>query len=255
MPETIRLETHEGVALLTLDAPRRRNAFDLEMVREVGEAFDHLEAEDGARAVIIAGAPPAFCAGADLSHLEGAEEEGLRRIYEGFLRVARSPLPTVAAVGGPAVGAGMNLALACDLRLAGRSARFDCRFLALGLHPGGGHTWMLQRVLGPQGAAAMLLFGEVLDGEEAVRQGLAWRLCEDDELLDEARRLAARAASAPPELVRRAKATWRDMGAIHHHPEAVERELGEQVWSVRQPAFADRLKAMRKRIEAKTERG
>src|SRR5207253_5114344 len=79
----------------------------------------------------------------DRSAAEG--QPGLRSVYEGFLRVARSSLPTVAAVNGAAVGAGMNLALACDVRLAGRSARFDTRFLKLGLHPGGGHTWMLRR--------------------------------------------------------------------------------------------------------------
>ena len=80
-------------------------------------------------------------------------------IYEGFLRVLRSPLPTIAAVNGPAVGAGMNLALACDVRLAGASARFDTRFVKIGLHPGGGHVWMLERAVGPQAAAAMVLFG------------------------------------------------------------------------------------------------
>ena len=79
----------------------------------------------------------------------------------------RSPLPTVAAVNGPAVGAGMNLALACDVRIAGASARFDTRFLRIGLHPGGGHAWMLDRAVGPQAAAAMVLFGARLDGARA----------------------------------------------------------------------------------------
>src|SRR5690606_30490026 len=106
--------------------------------------------------------------------------------YEGFLRVARCPLPTIAAVNGPAVGAGMNLALACDVRLAGQSARFDTRFLQLGVHPGGGHTWMMRNAVGPQAAAAMVLFGEVLDGAEAERCGLAWRCVADDELVDTA---------------------------------------------------------------------
>src|SRR5205823_197881 len=116
----------------------------------------------------------------------GAEDAqpGLRSVYEGFLRVARSPLPTVAAVNGAAVGAGMNLALCCDVRIAGRSARFDTRFLKLGLHPGGGHTWMLQRAIGPQGAAAMVLFGDVLNGEAAEKCGLVWRCVDDDALLD-----------------------------------------------------------------------
>ena len=88
------------------------------------------------------GEPPAFCAGADLSHLGSSQREGLLNIYEGFLRFGRCPLPTIAAVNGAAVGAGMNLALVCDDRIAAERARFDTRFLQLGLHPGGGHTWM-----------------------------------------------------------------------------------------------------------------
>src|ERR671920_1584162 len=99
------------------------------------------------------GAPPAFCAGADLGNLAEATGDGLGRIYEGFLRIARSPLPTLAAVNGAAVGAGMNLALVCDVRLAARRAPFDTRFIDLGLHPGGGHTWMLRNAVGPQVAA------------------------------------------------------------------------------------------------------
>ena len=99
-----------------------------------------------------------------LGSLSAQRDDGERRsvgsIYEGFLRVLRSPLPTVAAVNGPAVGAGLNLALACDVRLAGASARFDTRFLRIGLHPGGGHAWMLDRAVGPQAAAAMVLFGD-----------------------------------------------------------------------------------------------
>ena len=101
----------------------------------------------------------------------------------------------------------MNLALAADVRLAGTSARFDTRFLQLGIHPGGGHTWMLRRIVGPQVASAMVLFGEVLSGPEAAECGLAWRCVEDDDLIDAAMTLARRAAAAPPELVRRTKAT------------------------------------------------
>lgn len=237
-----------GVAVVTLDDPERRNALGPALVDELTAALDALETGGEARALVVTGTPPAFCAGADLADLGASREAGLRRIYEGFLRVARSPLPTVAAVNGPAVGAGMNLALACDVRLAGTSARFDTRFLQLGIHPGGGHTWMLQRIAGPQAAAAMVLFGEVLDGPGAVAAGVAWRCVDDDALLDEARTLAARAAAAPPELVARAKATLRDVASIDEHAEAVERELTPQLWSMDQPAFAERLAAMRRRI-------
>ncbi len=121
--------------------------------------------------MVLTGEPPAFCSGADVAALgslseqrDETERRQVTSIYEGFLRVLRSSLPTVAAVNGPAVGAGLNLALACTVRLAGTSARFDTRFLRIGLHPGGGHAWLLERAVGPQAAAAMVLFGERLDG-------------------------------------------------------------------------------------------
>ncbi|MEJ5254213.1 MAG: enoyl-CoA hydratase-related protein, partial [Acidimicrobiales bacterium] len=126
---TVHLRVDDGVAVITLDDPERRNALSQTLVDELVATLDALEATDEAGAVVITGAPPAFCAGADLSELGASREDGLRRIYKGFLRVAQLTLPTIAAVNGPAVGAGMNLALACDLRLAGQSARFDTRFL------------------------------------------------------------------------------------------------------------------------------
>ena len=245
---TIRTEVAARVAVVTLDAPHRRNALDVAMCDEIVATLDRVEEGDEAGALVITGSPPAFCAGADLSHLGSSQRDGLRRVYEGFLRVARSRLPTIAAVNGAAVGAGMNLALACDVRLAGRSARFDTRFVQLGIHPGGGHTWMLQRVAGPQAAAAMVLFGEVLDGTEAERVGLAWRCVDDDALLSTAVAIAARAAGGPPELVRRVKATIADMAMVATSDEAVERELDPQIWSINQPEFAERLAALQERI-------
>ncbi len=220
------------------------------MVEEMEAAFDGLEGDEGVGAVVVTGTAPAFCAGADLSHLGSSQRDGLRRIYEGFLRVARSPLPTLAAVNGAAVGAGMNLALACDVRLAARQARFDTRFLQLGLHPGGGHTWMFRRIAGPQATAAAVLFGEVLDGAEAERCGLVWRCVDDDALLGEARELAARAAAAPRDLVIRAKATLAAMADVATHADAVEAELEPQLWSLGQPAFAERLAALQSRIRS-----
>jgi enoyl-CoA hydratase len=243
------VDVSDRVAVLTLDDPARRNALSAGMVGEIVAAMEDVERGDAVGAVVVTGAPPAFCAGADLSEL-GRERRGpgLRSIYEGFLRVARSPLPTVAAVNGPAVGAGMNLALACDVRVASRSARFDSRFLRLGLHPGGGHTWMLRRLAGPQTASAMALFGEVLDGERAAHTGVAWRCVDDGDLLGAARELAARAADVPSALARRAKQTLSAMAAIADHDEAVAVELDAQVWSFEQPEFAARVAAMRRQV-------
>ena len=247
----VRVEVADRVAVVTLDDPDRRNALDLGLCDEIVATFDAIEARDDVGAVVVTGAPPAFCAGADLSHLGSSERDGLLAVYEGFLRVGRCPLPTIAAVNGAAVGAGMNLALACDLRLAGRKARFDTRFLQLGLHPGGGHTWMFRRITGPQAVFATVVFGEVLSGEEAERCGLVWRCVDDDELLPAAIAMAAKAADGPPELVVRMKATINDMADIATHAEALERELEPQVWSVRQPAFQERLAALKAKVSGR----
>lgn len=244
----IEIERRDRVAILTLNDPERRNALNLDMCAEMVEAMDQLETDPDVGALVVTGAPPAFCAGADLSQLGASQRDGLKEIYSGFLRVAASELPTIAAVNGAAVGAGMNLALACDVRLAGERARFDTRFLDLGIHPGGGHTWMMRRVLGPQATFATVVFGQVLDAAEAERVGLVWKAVPGDELLGAAVEMAARAASAPPELTRMVKATIDDMAGISDHLDAVERELDPQVWSINQPAFAERLAALQARI-------
>lgn len=243
----------DRIAIVTLNQPERRNAMSLAMASAVKATFSFLERED-VGAVIVTGAPPAFSAGADLDDLEQADEDRLRRIYDGFLAVAHFPRLTIAAVNGPAVGAGLNLALVCDIRVVAQSARFDCRFLQLALHPGGGHTWMLQHLLGPEGAAAMLLGGEALDGENAVRRGLAWSCVEDNQLIDEARRLAAASADAPAAAVEAIKATLRGMADCNSHGDAVERELGPQLASTRTADFGRRLETLKRLIRAKNSR-
>ncbi len=249
--QLVHTEIVDRVALITLDDPGCRNALSVTMSEQLVEAIADLRTGDAAGAVVLTGAPPAFSAGANLDDLANATPERLQRIYAGFLAMVSCPYPTIAAVNGAAVGAGLNLALACDVRLAGRAAHFEARFLQLGLHPGGGHGWMLDRILGSQGAAAVALLGEPLDGEAAARHGLAWRCVDDDALLETARTLAARAAAAPPELVRRMKASLRAAGAQATHDEAVRFELEHQVWSAAQPEFQQRLEALRRRIAAK----
>jgi enoyl-CoA hydratase len=249
----IRLEQRERVAIVTLDDAERRNALTAPMVAEIVDTFDALEADTGVGAIIVTGAPPAFCSGADVGNLAafgqdvGRDGTDVQGIYEGFLRVARCSLPSVTAVNGPAVGAGFNLALACDVRVAGPTARFDSRFLSIGLHPGGGHTWLLERAVGPQVAAALVLFGERLGGDRAAEVGLAWRCVPDAELLDAAVAIAARAAEAPRELAMRAKATLRQVAFQPTFDDAVATELERQVWSFRQGFLAERLAASRAR--------
>jgi len=243
----VRYDIHDTTAVLTLDDPARRNAISLAMVEEFIAALEKAEADDSVSAVVVTGAGPAFCAGAELGHLAQASDEGeaaaqaLLSVYRVFLRLDACPLPTIAVVNGPAVGAGMNMALACDIRLAGESARFATRFLALGLHPGGGHTWMLRRAAGPQAAMAAVLLGEELSGEQAARTGLAWRCVPDGQLLTEAVTLAARAAAAPRDVLIQAKHSIRDMAGVASYDDAVERELPRQLWSAQQDEFRRRI--------------
>jgi enoyl-CoA hydratase len=246
MATDVRTEITDRVAVLTLSNPERRNALNIELSQKLADAVRCATADEGVGAIVITGDGPAFCAGGDLSELATADPATLHTVYAGFLAVAGCPLPTVAAVNGAAVGAGLNLALACDLRLAGPYARFDARFLPLGLHPGGGYTWMVQRALGPQRAAALTLFGDVADAAEAARIGLVHRVADD--VVAAAVELAANAAAAPPDLVRTTKATLRLTSGITAQADAVEIEVRAQAASVQSAEFRERLAALQARI-------
>lgn len=252
MSGEIRVSHVDKVAIITVHDPDRRNAITLELSADLSAAVSAAEKDDAVHAVVITGTPPAFCAGADLSALGEATEEGLRAIYDGFLSVARCTLPTIAAVGGAAVGAGLNLALAADIRLAGPRARFDARFLRLGIHPGGGMTWMLQRAVGPQQAMAMTLLGEIVDAQSARDAGLVHRFVDGDHdaLLGAAVTLAAGAAEAPRDLLITTKATMRTTRTLAQHAEAVDTEIAPQIASISSPEFTDRLAAMQSRISS-----
>ncbi|GAA5104094.1 enoyl-CoA hydratase [Haloechinothrix salitolerans] len=250
MTAEIKVAHDSNVALITVHDPDRRNALTLPLSADLANAVAEAERDESVHAVVVTGTPPAFCAGADLSALGEAKDEGLRAIYAGFLAVANCTLPTIAAVGGAAVGAGLNLALAADVRLAGPSARFDARFLKLGLHPGGGMTWMLQRIVGPQTASAMTLFGEILDAETATARGLAHRVVDGDydALVAASVELAQGAAKAPRDLVLDTKRSMRSTRTLTEHSDAVDTEIAPQVRSIESPEFAERLAAMKAKI-------
>lgn len=262
MTADVLVERRDGVAVVTVSDPDRRNALTSELSDRLADAVTGCDSDTAVHAIVLAGAAPAFCAGGDLGALaaagQSADPADLHRIYAGFLAVARAEVPTIAAVNGPAIGAGLNLALACDLRLAGPGARFDARFLQLGIHPGGGMTWLLQRAVGPQTAAAVALFGEPLDAAEAVRTGLAHRLVDTGEhdvrsqaaadvVVAAAVALAARTAAAPRELVTTTKATMRATSGMTAHTDAVDREVGPQLASLGSDAFARTIAAARAR--------
>jgi enoyl-CoA hydratase len=243
-------EFENRVALITLNDPDRRNAVTADISEALRAAVQAAQDDAAVHAVVVTGAGKAFCAGADLTALGAATEDGLRVIYDGFLALADCTLPTIAAVNGPAVGAGLNLALAADVRIAGPSAVFDPRFQKLGIHPGGGATWMLQRGVGPQVARASLLFGMRFDAEAAVRYGLALQLADDP--VAAALELAAGPASAPRDVVLATKASMRataNPGTVDtdQHRIAVDVEVGPQAASIESPAFAERLAAAKRR--------
>jgi enoyl-CoA hydratase len=249
---TVALNISQGIAEVTLADAARRNALSLEMVDEIVAVFAELEADADVRVVTITGEGDAFCAGADLATLAGGDRARYARLYEGFLRMARCPLPTIALVNGPAVGAGLNVALACDVRLATPEARFVARFIDIGLHPGGGHTWMLQRAVGRERAMAMLLFGEELDGPASVEAGLALRCVDRSQLAGEAFSMSAPARRAPRELVERIKESVGALGtpAAGDLANAVDVEAEAQAWSAQQDFFRGRVAALLERISS-----
>lgn len=243
-------ETIDGVAILTLNDPGRRNLLSPALCMDLIAAVDRAEADPMARAIVIEGAGPAFCAGADLKDLQAAaagQTEAVECVYRSFMRVAGSTLPTLALVAGPAVGAGLNLALACDMRFCAPEASFDTRFLAIGLHPGGGHGWMLLRAVGWQQAARMLLCGERIGGEQAAAMGLALACRPAAELRAHALKLCKRLGQSPKELLTRTKTSLRH-AAEQTHAEAFAHETAEQMWSLHQHAFRDLVQSLETRI-------
>jgi enoyl-CoA hydratase len=248
--ELVLYRSTDGVALITVNDPDRRNAVNESISAQLRSAVERAEADSSVHAVVVTGAGKAFCAGADLSALGSAAEQGLLRLYDGFMALANCTLPTIAAVNGAAVGAGLNLALAADVRIAGPQALFDPRFQKLGIHPGGGCTWMLNRAVGTQAARAALLFGMSFDADAAVQYGLALRVADDP--VADALELASGPASAPREVVLTTKSTMRataDPGEADtaQHELAKQIELGPQAHSIRSPAFAERLAAAQRR--------
>jgi enoyl-CoA hydratase len=236
------VEVADRIATVTLNDPDRRNAINATMNAELLTAFDDLESRDDIGAVVLTGAGKGFCAGADLELLRAAKSaDAMHAIYAGFLRVANSTLPTVAAVNGAAVGAGMNMVLACDIAIASEAATFDARFLDIGLHPGGGHAWRLRRNTNQQTVMAMVLFGQKLTGAQAAARQVVWDCVPADALLATASSIAGRAANFPPELTRKTKQTILGLGSIFEAADAVDGELTPQLWSMAEPPFQDLL--------------
>jgi enoyl-CoA hydratase len=202
----VTLEADDHVRTITLNVPDKLNALSWPLLEELSSAIDAVKADGEARALVVAGAGRAFCSGADLQGLFGDRtrpvetlKQVLLRVYGSFLKLRDLSIPTVAAVQGPAVGAGMNIALACDVIVAGPDATFGPTFAKIGLHPGGGCTWMLTQRIGSANTAAALFSGELIAAADALRLGIAQEVVDDPRV--RASELAATYASREPQLM------------------------------------------------------
>jgi enoyl-CoA hydratase/carnithine racemase len=195
----------DGVVLLTLDQPDQRNAMSAAMTASWVQAMSDLAADREVRAVVVTGAGSAFCSGGDTSWIASEPDatvddlrERMLPFYRAWLAILRLEVPTLAAVNGPAIGAGLCLALACDIRYAASGARLGAPFVRLGMHPGMGATWLLPDVVGPSAARDLLLTGRTVDADEALRLGLVSRVIEQEGFLDEVLETAAGIARTAP---------------------------------------------------------
>ncbi len=218
--ETVLFDVEAGVAQLTLNRPDRLNSFTMIMHGEVAEALASAADDPAVRAVLLTGAGRGFCAGQDLTDRAVAPGgtpidlgDTVERFYAPLIRrLATIPKPVVCAVNGVAAGAGANIALACDVVVAARSAKFIQSFANIGLIPDSGGTWVLPRLVGQARALGLALTGEPLSAETAESWGLIWRCVDDDALIAEAQALAARLANGPTrglaETKRLIRASW-----------------------------------------------
>ena len=201
--DTILSALVDGVLSLTLNRPDKLNAFNEDMHLALRAGFERAHADADVRAVLLTGAGRGFCAGQDLGDRDparGTPDLGhtIETFYNPLLRLIRSlEKPVICAVNGVAAGAGANIAFACDITLAARSARFIQAFAKIGLVPDSGGTWSLPRLIGEARAKALALTAEPLGAETAADWGLIWRAVDDDKLMEEATALAVRLAAGP----------------------------------------------------------
>src|SRR5438067_1600050 len=200
----ILVEMRDGWRVVTLNRPQRLNAFTEAMHQTLAEAVAEAEADENCRALLITGAGRAFCAGQDLNDRlvapgETAQVGGaLERYYNPLVRKLRAlPFPVVAAVNGVAAGAGANVALACDIVIAARSATFIQSFAKIGLVPDSGGTWFLPRLVGSARARALALLAEPVSADKAEAWGLIWKTLDDLELMAQAHQLCVHFTAAP----------------------------------------------------------
>lgn len=211
--ENITVANEIGIATITLDRPEKLNAFAGHMRRDLAEALEHAAVDQSVRVIIITGAGRGFCAGADVAYMAELMERQDLDEFERLLGAGRRVLttirlmqkPVVASINGPAYGAGFNLALGCDIRLACESASFSQSFVKVGLHPDWGGTYFLPRAIPTNLACEMFFLGDAIDAERALQLGLVNHVVPDEDLVSETRKLAERLRDAPYKSIAAAK--------------------------------------------------
>ena len=210
----LEISAADGVLTLRLNRPERKNAFTFAMIAEWADALLRAASDDSIRVVVLRGTGDSFCSGVDLGSISNADSslKPLARksqLHDQIHRVARAvedlDKPLIAALNGSAVGAGLDMALMCDLRIAARSARFSEGYVRVGLVPGDGGAWYLPRLIGNSKALELLLTGDFVDADEAMRIGLVNRVVDDIDFDTEVDRWAAHIAAQPPVTVRTIK--------------------------------------------------
>lgn len=260
--DLVRIERRDsGVALVTLNDPERLNAMSEAMGGAIQGAVAQLKDDAGVRAVVLTGAGRAFSAGGDLDMLVRMTQAGnadrggptrdahrafMGRFYRMYLSVRDLPVPTIAALNGPAIGAGLCVALACDLRIAAREAKLGLNFTKLGIHPGMAATWTLPRIVGSAHAAELIYTGRIVDGDEAARIGLANRAVPRDETLPAALALAEEIAAAAPVAVRGSKRSLA-LSATSDLGGQLDREAAEQALCYESADLLEGLGAVREK--------
>lgn len=256
MSEPVLTSRAEGVLEITLNRPDRLNSFNDEMHAAMADALGQAESDQGCRAVLLTGAGRGFCAGQDLDarnpdKMDGPPDLGdtLERLYNPMIRRIRGlGKPVVCAVNGVAAGAGANLALACDIVLAARSAKFIQSFARVGLVPDAGGTWMLPRLIGEARAKAIAMTAEPVTAERAEHWGMIWRSVDDADLMDEARSLAKRLAAGPTSGLGQMKDLMQQ-AAGHSLDEHLELEAKHQRAAGHSPDYAEGVRAFLEKRE------
>lgn len=216
----ILFESVEGIGLITLNRPEKLNSFGGTMREELLAALTRAAEDPAVRVVTITGAGRAFCAGGDLAYMQELQKENrtadLQKLLEAGARIVTAirtmPKFVLASINGVAAGAGCNLALACDYRIAARAATFAQSFVRIGLHPDWGGTFFLPRLVGPSRAMEMMITGRPVDAEEALAMGLVDRVVDDGALLEQTTKLARAAAAGPPIAISAIKAAIQQSG-------------------------------------------